>query len=323
MPSILKSTLLTVTISTTLMNLIKAILALTLTVSITISSLGQKIVFIKDSIMNDYMLSGFSNEHFIPDGKTDKAGLRQGKWKDFEVIQDFVYLSSENGPIQEFGQFLLFGEGKFIDGKREGKWKFYVLEDKSFKKYPCKVLNYKDGLPQGEFKYLFPSGKTGIKGTMLDGKYEGTVTSYYNNGKLYGTRYYTNNLKTGKHTYFYQNGQLKLEHSFRNDTLNGQYKAFYQNGNIEEEFTYLMGKEDGVYKYYHSNGQLWVERFYENGLLMNINGSYDKDGKSKDVGSLKDGNGTVKFYTSDGKLYAIYTYKKGILVDKFTLDSFY
>jgi len=266
--------------------------------------------------MDDYMKTGYSDKHFQPKGKEDKNKLRQGQWKDYEVINDFEYVSINGKPKQIFGRFLLYGEGEYVDGKREGSWKFYVLEDKTFRKILQQEVAFVKGEKVGLYKYFFPSGNIGVEGKYLSNKLEGEVKSYYEDGKLYGTRFYNNGLKTGKHTYLHPNGKLKLEHSFVNDTLEGLYQTFYPNGNIQESFNYLNGKENGIYKYYYENGQIWIEKEYKNGLLINVNGSYDNQGNNRDVGTIKDGNGTVNFYTEDGKVYLIQTYKDGMKINE-------
>ena len=239
----------------------------------------QQLTFVKDSIMDNYMESGYSNKHFNPKGKEDKNKLRQGYWKDYEAVKDFEYLTINEKPKQMFGYFLIYGEGEFIDGKREGNWKFYVIEDKTFKKILQKELNYKNGKREGAFKYYYPSGKIGIEGAYASDTIEGVAKSYYENGDLYGTRYYKNGLRTGKHIYLFHNGKVFFEQFFLNDTLNGLFQSFYPNGKIEEIFNYKMGKEDGTYKYYYDNGQLWIEEYFNDGLLMNVVGSYSQTGE--------------------------------------------
>ena len=272
---------------------------------------SQQLTFIKDSIMNSYMESGYAGKHFRPEGKEDDHRLRQGQWKDYEVSKDFVYTMSKGKPKQVFGNFLLYGEGEFIDNKRTGVWKFYVIEDKSFKKILQKQVNFDNGNTTGAFHYFFPNGKIGIEGNFISNEYEGEIKSYYENGHLYGTRFYQHDFRTGRHTYLYPDGKIDFEHNFANDTLNGLYQSYYPNGKVKESFLYKMGQADGTYKYYYENGQLWVEKEYKNGLLMNIQGSFDQKGNNRDKGSLKDGNGTVNYYTEEGKIYSVETFKDG------------
>jgi len=277
----------------------------------TINSYCQQLTFVKDSIMITYMRNGYSTEHFRPKGKDDKNKLRQGHWKDYEVISDFEYVNIDGTPTQILGHFLLYGEGEFIDGKREGAWKLYVIEDKTLKKILQQEVSFINGQKAGPFKYFYPSGKIGVEGNYASGQQDGEAKIYYEDGKLYGTVNYINGLRTGRHTYFHHNGQIEKEDNYLNDTLNGLYRKFYSNGKLQETRSYKMGKEDGIYQYYYENGQLWVEREYKDGLLLNVSGNFDRDGNPRDKGTLLDGNGTVNYYTEDGKIYLIQTYKDG------------
>lgn len=261
-----------------------------------------------------YMDSGYATKHFRPEGKYDNSDKRQGVWKDYEVVNDYQYLSVNGKPTQLFGYFLLYGDGKFVDGERIGTWKFYTLQDKTFKKFLQKELSFINGKKEGAFTYYYPNGKKGITGNYISDQLEGKVISYYDNGKLYGTRNYVNGLLEGKQVYLHPNGTVLLEHHFTNDTLNGLYKTTYANGKTEEIFNYNKGLEDGIYQYYYENGQLWIEKEYKNGLLMNVNGSYDSQGKPLNFGTIKNGTGTINYYTEEGKIYNVQTFKDGIKI---------
>jgi antitoxin component YwqK of YwqJK toxin-antitoxin module len=258
------------------------------------------------------MKSGYATKNFIPQGTIDKNQLRQGFWKDYEVITDLVYIIQDKMPEQIFGKFLMYGEGKFVDGKRDGEWAFYVIEDKTFKKILNQQVYFTNGILEKGFKYFYANNEIACEGNYVNNKLEGIVRSYYDDGKPYGIRIYSNNLKTGNHKYFYPNGKIELEHNFIDGIKNGFYQAYYPNGKTQEKFYYKMGKQDGVYQYYYENGQLWIEEIYRNGLLLNLNFNYDSNGKPQDKGTLKDGNGTVKYYDGNGKVYSIETFKNGI-----------
>ena len=266
--------------------------------------------------MDNYMKSGYSTENFIPKGETDKQNQKQGFWKDYEVIKDFTCINNGLKPKQVFGNFLLYGEGIYLDGQRNGKWKFYTLEDLTFKIIFQKEVKYNKGILEGEFKYFFPNEKLAMIGQFKNNELDGVVKSFHPNGKIYGTRFYQNGLKDGKHIYIYSNGKTELEHNFVNGIKDGFYRLNYSNGNIQEKFNYKMGKEDGIYQYYYENGQLWIEKAYENGLLLNVKGNYSKDGKPRDKGTIENGNGTVIHYTEEGKVYSIITFKNGLKVSE-------
>jgi|SRR4051812_36672463 len=278
---------------------------------ITMNAYCQQLTLVKDSIIDEYMKSGFATKTFRPEGQVDKDKQRQGIWKDYEVVNDYVYVSKNGKPQQSFGHYLLYGEGEFVNGKREKAWKIYVIEDKTFNKLLQQELHYVNGEKVGAFTYFFPNGTKGIEGDYVANYLEGEIKSYYEDGKLYSTRQYKHGLKVGRHTYLYPTGKLEAELNFINDTLNGHYQTNYENGNSKEVFSYNKGMATGNYKYYYENGQLWVEKEYKDGLLLNVKGNFDPKGNSRDKGTLVDGNGTVVFYTEEGKVYSEETYKNG------------
>jgi antitoxin component YwqK of YwqJK toxin-antitoxin module len=279
------------------------------------SSYAQKMSFVMDSIMDVYMKNGYANKHFMPKGKEDANSLRQGNWKDYEVEHDFMYVSINGVPKQIMGDYLLYGEGKFVDGKREGLWKMYVLEDKTFKRILQKEVNYVSGERTGIHKYFFPNGKVSHTGSYETDRIT-ELTIYYDNGKLYTTRNIVSGLFTGKATRFHPNGKILTEFNYEKDTINGVYQSYYSNGNLEELSFFKMGIVDGIYKYYHENGQLWIEKEYKDGFLMNVRSSFDESGKPRDFGTLSNGNGTLKLYTREGKIYMIQTYQDGQVISE-------
>ncbi|MCG8576697.1 MAG: hypothetical protein MI810_17595 [Flavobacteriales bacterium] len=265
--------------------------------------------------MDSYLASGFGDEQFVPKGKKIN-GKREGKWKDYEVMKTFAYKFSNNEPKQEFGHFMVYGEGKFEDDKRDGLWKLFLIEDSSFKKILLMEVEYEKGKMNGNYIHYYTSGEVGMKGFFVNDLLEGEILSYFPNGNLYGKRFFRANKKFGKQIYFYPSGQIKFYHHFQNDTLNGKFKSFYPDGTLKEVFDIVKGKTDGIWKYYYPSSQLWMEKQYIMGKVMNIIGSYGPNGEERDHGTLKDGNGTVKYYTEEGEIYSILTYKNGEIVDE-------
>lgn len=292
----------------------KTILSLIITLLGTSSAYAQSLPLIKDDLVNKYMKNGYANEHFLSIGTEDKKHLKQGTWKDYEVIEDFEYAEVDGYPNQTFARFLLYGEGEFVDNKREGLWKFYAIQDQTFQKILQKEVSFVHGEKTGHYKYFYPSGNISVEGEYANNQYEGETKIYYEDGNLYGSIFFSQDLKTGHHHYYHHNGKLKMEHSFVNDVQDGFYQSFYSNGNVKESCAYSNGQQNGSYKYYYENGVLWTEKEYKDGLLMNVIGSYDNSGKERNKGSLKNGNGTVNHYTEEGKLYLVYTFKKGKMV---------
>lgn len=262
----------------------------------TLNSFCQGITFIKDEILNNYKESGFLRTNFIPVGEIDAKYDKQGFWKDYIKINDYTYVSTyvsnEEKPLLITGNFLIYEEGNYSNSEKIGKWLHFTIEDNTFKKILQKEDNYIDGFLDGEFKYFFPNGNIALAGNRDRKNNETTIKTYYLDGEIFGTGSYKNNLINGTHTFF------------------------YRDGTIMQKIKYDMGKKNGVEQFYHKNGQLWAEQIFKNDLLLNVKCNYTKNGKLRDKGTMKDGNGTVKLYTEEGKLYKIITYKKGLKISE-------
>jgi antitoxin component YwqK of YwqJK toxin-antitoxin module len=270
----------------------KAKLIIAFSLLFSLNSFSQEITFVKDEILDNYKESGFLASNFIPVGEIDAKYDNQGFWKDYKKTKDFTFVPNNGRPIQINGNFLIYEEGIYSNSERIGKWLHYTIEDKTFKKILQKEDNYIDGFLDGEFKYFFPNENIALKGNYDRKNQEYTIKLYYLYGEIYGDELYKNNLKTGTQTYFYPDGA------------------------IMEKIKYDKGKKNGIQQFYHKNGQLWTERTYKNDLLLNVKGNYSENGKPRDKGTIKDGNGTVKYYNEEGKVYQIITFKKGLEINK-------
>ena len=259
---------------------------------LTLNSFSQEITFVKDEILNKYKETGFLKKSFIPVGKIDEKHNKQGFWKNYITIKDFICVSNNGKPKKVNGFFLIYGEGSYINSKRTGKWTYYTIEDKTYKKILQKEVNYIDGFSDGAFKYFFTSGNIALKGNNNRSINERTIELYYLSGEIFATQHYKNKLKTGTQKFFYRNGVIHQKHN------------------------YNKGKKNGVQYYYHKNGQLWTEQIFNNDLLLNIKANYTQNGKLRDKGTIKDGNGTVKLYNEEGKVRTIITYKNGLKINE-------
>jgi TonB family protein len=54
--------------------------------------------------------------------------------------------------------------------------------------------------------------------------------NFNENGIMIASKYFSNNLKTGKWTTFYDSGSRKSEKDYQNDTVNGKCRYWYENG---------------------------------------------------------------------------------------------
>jgi antitoxin component YwqK of YwqJK toxin-antitoxin module len=93
--------------------------------------------------------------------------------------------------------------------------------------------------------------------------------------------------------------------------LNGVGREFYENGQLTEEVNFNNDKFHGTRKYFYPNGHLWIEQVFKDGLDWEIVANYTEDGKRRDAGTLKNGNGTVIYYNEDGTVREVSTFVQG------------
>lgn len=281
---------------------------------LSVVSFSQKIILVKDSIVDDYMKNGAASKQFKSEGTLDHDNKRKGFWKDYEVIEDGSYQVNAGAPAMTTSRYLFYGEGEYANNKRTGAWKFYVVEDKTFRKILSHTLTYADGQPDGSFVYYYPNGKIAQEGTYVSGKLEGSSKLYYPGGFIFSKMYYVGGKKNGRQDYFLPNGKLDYYYQYADDHKNGAYESYYPDGKIREKFFLTADIIDGVYRYYYPSGKLWTEKVYKSGRTMDVVGTYDQDGKEIDKGTLTNGNGYINFYTQDGKLYSRVTFNEGNVV---------
>lgn len=275
--------------------------------------------------------------------------LKHGKWIEYSIDSSFLDVKTkiilEDKEIEMPGSiFLLKNVGKYLNGKKDGSWTIYKSYSQQF---PLswereKETNYKMGLKngsettyQGYGKYQSPllithfkDGKERGEGRLYNYKSPYKIKQvylalddvllmqeeYYDDGSIHHIISDTT-LKNQKLRFsrsFAEDGKLLQTGFYINDTITHEvWTNYYQNGNIKSIITYSFGLEDGFYKYYHENGQLWTERTFVKGKAKDILSNFDRNGKPKEKGSLKNGNGTVILYDENGKVTGIQEYKDG------------
>ena len=299
---------------------------------------GYSQTYINYDLMEIYVKNGTDKKYFnsIGKGKTinDK---KEGKWEEY-LFDSFNYYKFEKGKVNGNRESLLtWGEGNYEGDKRTGLWELYLIDHPSRKKFLCMKANYKNGMRNGEAIYYYPSGEVAAKGVMKDNEIQGKLTQYYPTEEIYQEFSIENGSAEGPSKTFYKDGSIKREiiycegaacglmtgyypggeieykNNYKEGYLDGHQTYYYPDGTLKEEANWKERKIDGNYKYYYPSGSVWVEKIFENGLVMEIVGLFDKSGAPLDYGTLKNGTGTVKSYTEDGVVYKIDKFKNGEL----------
>jgi antitoxin component YwqK of YwqJK toxin-antitoxin module len=257
----------------------------------------------------NYSVNGVKNHY-----DEYEKGILNGKSMDYY----------ENGKLQF--------ERDYVDGVVTGMTKIYSEEG-----ILIETAEAKNGIPDGSLKEFHSNGKlyyeayyvrgriwniismSDTTGKALDfGSFKngnGTLKMYDEQGFFREQYQYVNGLLNGKAETYYQNGKLHSTFNYENDTLSGTFMLYSENGTLHEQKTYWKGKIDGSSTIYHSNGKVWTTRFYVNGLLWNVQVNKDMNGKSRDIGTIKDGTGTVIRYDENEKIIFVYEVVGGIFTN--------
>ncbi|HRY31527.1 MAG TPA: hypothetical protein P5531_01005 [Bacteroidales bacterium] len=201
----------------------------------------------------------------VGEGITDDAGLRQGPWTEFY----------DDGRKK--------AEGRYKDGKRIGYWKFYYwngnLEEEG---------NFDQrGRADGDWKWYHETGTVLREMAFTNGREDGLMTEYSEDGKVIARGEYLDGLEQGKWIYDY--------------------------GDHREEGTYLNGQRDGEWQYYYENGNRGFEGKFVEDLPDGRHVYYWESGLKKDEGVYVMGEreGDWIKYNPDGTPFLIVTYRKG------------
>lgn len=103
-----------------------------------------------------------------------------------------------------------------------------------------------------------------------------------------------------------------LVHGTVSDKIGG-FAAVVPSSYIYETIQ-MAPKYTGVYTFYFPDGNVWSKRYYKDGIPWTVISNYDATGSPVEMGTLKDGNGSLFIYDLDGSLLEIQYYESGKLI---------
>lgn len=205
-----------------------------------------------------------------------------------------------------------------------------------------------NGLKQGYWQKNYPNGKPIYKGFFKNGKPNGVMKRYfdngelkaiikfpeegdsvyaelyYNNGKLFSEGNYVRNRKEGEWKFYsYYDNTLKAIVSYKNGMKHGNEISYYPNGTKAELLQYNMGSKNGKWEQYFATGEIKQEATYVNeqlhgayviyypSRLKYVDGTYYKN--------LMDG--TWYYFDEDGQIEYKAIYNKGMLENPEELEK--
>ncbi len=142
----------------------------------------------------------------------------------------------------------------------------------------------KDSLKQGYWKVykVVNSEKTlNSEGRYLNNRKTGKWIEYYVNGNIKIIAIYNNGKPDGQLTCYRENGKISESGTWRNNRWINKYFLYSYNDNIQHEFNFNEnGKREGKQLVYYEDGKLHYECYFKNGIEINDSCLvYAKDGK--------------------------------------------
>jgi antitoxin component YwqK of YwqJK toxin-antitoxin module/Tfp pilus assembly protein PilF len=162
-------------------------------------------------------------------------------------------------------------EGVYVDGKRDGLWKFY--DD---------------------------NGYLTTTETHSDGKLNGLTTNYYCSGKVKSEINYTKGAEDGLYKSYYQNGTLERQGYYVKGQEQGYWYYFYVDGTRSNTRYYLNGEQVGKQCSYGVTGKLTKEETLKDGFITRLN-YFDSTGKKLNHMDFPTGTGEVVLNYENGK----------------------
>lgn len=218
----------------------------------------------------------FAEQEFV--GEDDLRFINVWDWNGNQIV------TNGNGTFRSFtpdGKLeKSFG---VIDGKQTGTWTtFYPNgskhEEGEFKNTLMHVLNAwnakgEQTVTSGMGSYTsFHDPKEAIineTGPLSNGLRNGLWIQFYETGAdTLQTAEYVNGKPEGSVRLYSQNGLLYAEGNMKNGKRDGEWKWYSENGNLESSVTFIDGKKEGVQYFWGSRGDILKEEVYKDDELI-------------------------------------------------------
>ena len=263
-----------------------------------------------EEIWKNKLQATYDSTKFIP--KIQQNGY---SFSFIEARPTLWYAENTNELYNSFtANFLIKVEGNMVDGQRQGVFTYSLIDKiEPSKNYKLYEQTFKDDELNGIWKSYSLNEKLVLLQTFKSGNPFGLQQEYRPDGKtlLKETEILPNDLSIIRE--FYATGKLMTETPYLNGKPNGIGKKFYPNQILEDYVEFKFGEMEGVRKYYHDNGLLWIEQIYFANRPWETIANYDRKGKKRDGGTLKDGTGTIIFYNEDDSIRETNHFINGLL----------
>jgi antitoxin component YwqK of YwqJK toxin-antitoxin module len=187
---------------------------------------------------------------------------------------------------------------KDSQGRRQGSWRKIDSAGKMIYEG-----HFKDGVPEGEFRYYYPNGKVKMI-SMVSGQGRRAATiSFFPSGMKMAIGTYINEKKDSTWQFFSEvGGNLVSEETYKAGLVNGVSKVYNPEGGLTEIQYYKDGVKDGKWEQYYLDGKLKIRGTYRGGDKVGAFTSFYNSGQTMTAGQYNQGHqdGTWVHYNEKG-----------------------
>jgi len=197
-------------------------------------------------------------------------------------------------------------------GNKVGFWrKFDSSGNKTYEGH------FKNGIPIGEFRYFYRSGKVKALSIYYDNGKRARSISYFPGGMKMAAGNYLNEKKDSIWQFFSQiDGILLSEEEYKAGLKTGLSKTYFLQGGIAGISTWKDGIRDGLWEEYYSDGKVKLRGTFRNNEKEGPIEAFYSSGKLLLTGQYANGHqdGTWIYYEENGTISKQETYEDGMLV---------
>jgi antitoxin component YwqK of YwqJK toxin-antitoxin module len=246
-------------------------------------------------------------------GANKAAAMQTSRYADFDCGKiEGVLDCSEKLTMDEGTNAIMLGDKPYT-GKCE------TCHDNGIK---ARSLTFVNGRENGTDTSFYPSGCKQTIRTQIMGKENGIWTYFADSTEavLWEINYFAGS-KEGKSIYYkyskvdgiLREDTSKIEY-YKNGILDGVKKVYYPSGKLQRLITYRMGNYEGPFRIFNEEGKIIESLMYKNNIKDGEATYFYDDGKPlrNEIWSKGLKNGTFKTFYYNGTIQVSETYKNGI-----------
>jgi len=160
-----------------------------------------------------------------------------------------------------------------------------------------------NGVYEGPFAWLLPTGQPESTMTMREGKRYGPYRRQFAGGQAEVETTYLDGKRYGAYSNYFADGTPRVRGRYLSDEQVGEWTHFFANGQVQRIEHYNdEGELDGIARYFNPAGELLLERRYEQGRLVGFAGpGATAGGPAGAAQVLPLGGGAIKTTFANGK----------------------